>query len=128
MTQKSNWCHLARKDTPPTMKILLFASAATTNAFAFTGAPHAVHPCRLSTALSKGYVPDGLSEDEYRAQKWKDSHKPHAKHFKSRDLVDFQLDLDAGKVRHQFPVMFAKVSSQKSHFVAIEDIRLNQKI
>ena len=92
------------------MKLLLFASAATTAAFAFTDTPHIAHTCRRSTALSKGYVPDGLSEDEYRLQKWKDSHKPHAKHFKSRDLVDFQRDLDSGKVRHQFPVMFAKVS------------------
>ena len=91
------------------MKLLLFASAAATTAFAFTVTPHIAHRCRQSTALNKGYVPDGLSEDEYRAQKWKDNHKPHAKHFKSRSLVDFQRDLDSGKVRHQFPVMFAKV-------------------
>ncbi|KAL7432649.1 hypothetical protein ACHAXH_003944 [Discostella pseudostelligera] len=29
-------------------------------------------------------------------------------HFQSRPLVDFQKDLEAGKVRHLFPVMFAK--------------------
>ena len=91
------------------MKLLLFAAAAASaTAFAFTGTS-LDRPCRPSTALNKGYVPDGLSEDEYRMQQYKDSHPRHPKHFKSRSLVDFQRDLDSGKVRHQFPVMFAKV-------------------
>lgn len=39
--------------------------------------------------------------------------KKKSSHFKSRDLVDFQKDLEAGKVRHQFPVMFAKERIKK---------------
>jgi len=35
------------------------------------------------------------------------------KHFQSRSLVDFQKDLEAGKVRHLFPVMNAKERIKK---------------
>ena len=39
--------------------------------------------------------------------------KTSKKHFQSRSLVDYQKDLEAGKVRHLFPVMNAKERIKK---------------
>ena len=59
---------------------------------------------KTSTALYANWFNFGGAAPP--AEKKGQSQKNH--HFKSRSLVDFQKDLEAGKVRHQFPVMFAK--------------------
>ncbi|KAL7506049.1 hypothetical protein ACHAXN_003403 [Cyclotella atomus] len=61
-------------------------------------------------AARRGYVPKGFSPEGWAFFKAKEDreHDKKKKHFKSRSLVDYQKDLEAGKVRHLFPVMFAK--------------------
>lgn len=63
----------------------------------------------------KGYVPFGFTPAEWELQKEKDRNKPKNKHFKSRSLDDFEKDLAEGKVRHLFPVMFAKEEVKQHH-------------
>ncbi|KAL7541202.1 hypothetical protein ACHAXR_012648 [Thalassiosira sp. AJA248-18] len=65
----------------------------------------------MESPKPKSYFPKGFSPDNWAAFKSVEKRAPSTKktkHFKSRSLVDFQKDLEAGKVRHQFPVMFAK--------------------
>lgn len=66
--------------------------------------------CPVSIQIILGYVPKGFFPEDWAAFKAaeKREHNKKMKHFKSRPLVDFQKDLEAGKVRHLFPVMFAK--------------------
>jgi hypothetical protein len=69
-----------------------------------------------TTLALHGYVPKGFTPEKWDAFKGaekreKAKHKNH--HFKSRSLVDYQNDLEAGKVRHLFPVMFAKERIKK---------------
>eukprot|EP00804_Cyclotella_cryptica_P007687 CCRYP_001325-RA/>CCRYP_001325-RA protein AED:0.14 eAED:0.14 QI:58/1/1/1/1/1/6/206/240 len=61
-------------------------------------------------APKQGYVPKGFSPEGWALLKAKEERQRHEKkkHFKSRSLVDFQTDLETGKVRHLFPVMNAK--------------------
>jgi hypothetical protein len=58
----------------------------------------------------QGYVPKGFFPEEWAAFKAaeKREHSKKKHHFQSRPLAEFQKDLEAGKVRHLFPIMFAK--------------------
>mmetsp|Transcript_11579 Transcript_11579/g.21390 ORF Transcript_11579/g.21390 Transcript_11579/m.21390 type:complete len:245 (-) Transcript_11579:99-833(-) len=63
------------------------------------------------------YIPQGFSIENWAAfkgtEKKNREQSKKKRHFQSRPLVDFQKDLEAGKVRHLFPVMFAKQRVQK---------------
>lgn len=56
----------------------------------------------------ENWIPFKNAEMQTQAKK-----KTAKKHFQSRSLVDYQKELEAGKVRHLFPVMFAKERIQK---------------
>lgn len=81
--------------------------------------PVTVKPRSLALFLEKpkpsSYVPKGFTLTDWSA--FKDGEKREKskkkRHFQSRSLVDYQKDLEAGKVRHLFPVMFAKERIKK---------------
>jgi hypothetical protein len=64
----------------------------------------------LHAEKQKGYVPQGFTLEKWTAFKGaeKREQSKNKPHFKSRNLADYQKDLEAGKVRHLFPVMFAE--------------------
>jgi hypothetical protein len=68
-----------------------------------------------------GYVPDGMSPEQYRKLKDKEAADVKSKKFgaygpqsfKSRSLQSFQKDLEAGKAGHLMPVFDAKEKLKK---------------
>lgn len=69
-----------------------------------------------------------MTKEQWEIQKYKDHHKRSTKqhHFKSRPLTEFQKDLEAGKVRHLFPTMFAK-ERVKRHQIRPSDVPYIQR-
>jgi len=82
---------------------------------------------RPTTSLNEGYVPDGMTPGKWEKQKYKDSHKPKGKHFKSRSFKEFQEELNRGRVRHLFPVMNAK-KRVNNHQIHPSDIPYMQRV
>jgi hypothetical protein len=70
----------------------------------------------LARTRSVGYVPDGMTPDQYKKLKQKEQEDAKLKKFgafgpqsfKSRSLQSFQKDLEAGKAGHLMPVFNAK--------------------
>lgn len=79
---------------------------------AFQSAQLAVE--RLSLTRSYGYVPDGLTAEEYKKikekerQRTKNLGKLGPRGFKSRSFQSFQEALERGETTHLLPVMNAK--------------------
>lgn len=86
-------------------------------------------------AETVGYVPDGMSPEQYRKLKKKEQEEQKAKKFgafgpqsfKSRSLQAFQKDLEAGKANHLMPVMNAKERLKKKELKQ-EDIPYMQRL
>lgn len=81
-----------------------------------------------------GYVPDGLSESEWKKLQSKESSEKSKKKFsaygpitfKSRSLQAFQKDLEQGKANHLMPMMFAKEKIKKGE-IKKEDVPYMQR-
>ena len=82
-----------------------------------------------------GYVPDGMTPEQYRKLKEQDNKKVQGKNlgafgvqtFKSRSLVAFQKDLEQGKAGHLMPVFNAK-ELLKQKKIKQEDIPYMQRL
>jgi hypothetical protein len=82
-----------------------------------------------------GYVPDGMSPEEYRKLRQKEQDKVKNKRFgafgpqtfKSRSMQAFQKDLEEGKGGHLMPVFNAK-EKLKSGKIKKEDIPYMQRL
>eukprot|EP00970_Alexandrium_tamarense_P014528 scaffold4184_cov393-Alexandrium_tamarense.AAC.8 len=95
------------------MKTILFTTLLSfvfVDGFVSTNTALTSKPLYLESPKKQGYVPKGFSPEGWSFFKTKETsqHAQKKKHFQSRPLVDYQKDLEAGKVRHLFPVMFAK--------------------
>ena len=70
----------------------------------------------FDSSQSKGYVPSGMSAEQYKKLKAKESSAKSKKNFgafgpqsfKSRSLQSFQTDLETGRAGHLLPVFNAK--------------------
>mmetsp|Transcript_10384 Transcript_10384/g.18916 ORF Transcript_10384/g.18916 Transcript_10384/m.18916 type:complete len:128 (+) Transcript_10384:95-478(+) len=80
-----------------------------------------IHPMGLATArpsllVLNEYIPSGMTPEQWRKKKAKETEalskkefgRMGPKGFKSRSLQSFQEDLEKGKTGHLMPVMFAK--------------------
>lgn len=75
----------------------------------------------LSIGLTVGYVPDGMSPEQYRKMRAKEKDSASKKKFgafgpqsfQSRSLQSFQQDMEKGKTGHLMPVMNAKALVKK---------------
>jgi hypothetical protein len=82
-----------------------------------------------------GYVPDGISPDEYRKLLAKEKEDKAKKQFgafgpqtfKSRSLQAFQTDLEKGKAGHLMPVFNAKEKLKKGE-IRPDDIPYMQRL
>jgi len=86
-------------------------------------------------ALKMGYVPDGMSPEQYKKLKEKEREESKKKRFgafgpqtfKSRSLQSFQKDMEKGEVSHLMPVMNAKERIKKGELKE-EDIPYMQRL
>jgi hypothetical protein len=91
--------------------------------------------CIVSSLAVAGYVPDGLSPEQYRKLKEKEKSAVQGKNlgafgvqsFKSRSLVAFQTDLEKGKAGHLMPMLNAK-ELLKQKKIKAEDIPYMQRL
>lgn len=82
-----------------------------------------------------GYVPEGMSPEQYRKLCQKEAEETKKKNFaaygpqsfKSRSLQSFQKDLESGKANHLMPVFNAK-EKLKSGAIKKEDIPYMQRL
>ena len=82
-----------------------------------------------------GYVPDGMTPEQYKKMKEKDAAAKRGKNlgaygpqsFKSRSLQAFQKDLEEGKASHLMPVLNAK-EQLKAGKLKQEDIPYMQRL
>ncbi|KAJ8609418.1 hypothetical protein CTAYLR_009095 [Chrysophaeum taylorii] len=87
---------------------------------------------RTSTAVGMGYVPDGLSKEQWEALKKKESDERKKKNFgaggargfKSRSMWSFIEAYEKGEAQHLYPVNPAKV---KSGEIALKDVPYMQR-
>jgi hypothetical protein len=85
--------------------------------------------------VAMGYVPDGLSADQYRKLKEKEQADLKSKKlgafgpqsFKSRSLLAFQTDLEKGKAGHLMPVFNAQEKLKRGE-IKKEDIPYMQRL
>lgn len=81
-----------------------------------------------------GYVPDGMSAEQYKRMKEKEQKEKASKRFgafgpqtfKSRSLQSFQNDLESGKAGHLMPMMNAKEKLRQGK-IKQEDIPYMQR-
>mmetsp|Transcript_24741 Transcript_24741/g.42102 ORF Transcript_24741/g.42102 Transcript_24741/m.42102 type:complete len:178 (-) Transcript_24741:521-1054(-) len=86
------------------------------------------------TKLQMGYVPDGMSPEQWRKMKDKEKQNKESKKFgafgpqtfKSRSLQSFQKDLEKGKTGHLMPMFNAKEKLKKGQ-IKQEDIPYMQR-
>jgi hypothetical protein len=82
-----------------------------------------------------GYVPDGMSPEQYRKMKEQEKNSIKGKNlgtygpqtFKSRSMLSFQKDLEAGKAKHLMPVFNAQEKLKKG-IIKKEDIPYMQRM
>jgi hypothetical protein len=80
-----------------------------------------------------GYVPDGMSPEQYKKLKEKENAKNKnlgaygPQSFKSRSMISFQKDLEAGKASHLMPVFNAQEKLKKG-LLKKEDIPYMQRL
>mmetsp|Transcript_5387 Transcript_5387/g.10408 ORF Transcript_5387/g.10408 Transcript_5387/m.10408 type:complete len:181 (-) Transcript_5387:157-699(-) len=87
-----------------------------------------------SLTLQMGYVPDGMSPEQYKKLKQKEQEESKKKRFgafgpqtfKSRSLQSFQQDLEKGKAAHLMPMFNAKEQLAKGK-IKKEDIPYMQR-
>ncbi|KAG7351182.1 hypothetical protein IV203_010542 [Nitzschia inconspicua] len=117
------------------MKILLALFCLVVNGCtSFSAAPIHGRSLHSTTALAGGYVPDGVSPDEWRKLKEKERQDKINKDlgaygpstFKSRSLRAFQQDLEKGKTGHLMPMFNAKDKLKKG-IIKPEDIPYMQR-
>jgi len=86
-------------------------------------------------SVAVGYVPDGMSPEQYKKLKEKEREESKKKRFgafgpqtfKSRSLQSFQKDMEKGEVSHLMPVMNAKERIKKGELKE-EDIPYMQRL
>lgn len=81
-----------------------------------------------------GYVPEGMSPEQYKKLKEKEDAQKKNKNlgaygpqtFKSRSMISFQKDLEAGKASHLMPVFNAQEKLKKG-LIKMDDIPYMQR-
>jgi|UPI000581A3F8 hypothetical protein len=117
----------------------IFVSMKSAAFLLFLSAAAAFAPQRRTQSFisskNMGYVPDGMSPEEYRKLRQKEQDKVKNKRFgafgpqtfKSRSMQAFQKDLEEGKGGHLMPVFNAK-EKLKSGKIKKEDIPYMQRL
>eukprot|EP00543_Licmophora_paradoxa_P008078 CAMPEP_0202453128 /NCGR_PEP_ID=MMETSP1360-20130828/11166_1 /ASSEMBLY_ACC=CAM_ASM_000848 /TAXON_ID=515479 /ORGANISM="Licmophora paradoxa, Strain CCMP2313" /LENGTH=198 /DNA_ID=CAMNT_0049072129 /DNA_START=154 /DNA_END=750 /DNA_ORIENTATION=+ len=98
--------------------------------------PSPLNKCMLTTTttLQMGYVPDGMTPEQWKKQKEQEQKQRSSKKFgafgpqtfKSRSFQSFQKDLEKGKTSHLMPVFNAKEKIKKGQ-LRQEDIPYMQR-
>lgn len=90
---------------------------------------HCISILYIPIVLAVGYVPDGMTPEQWKKYQQAEKDKQKSKNFaavgpqsfKSRSLQSFQTDLEKGKAKHLLPVMFAKDRVKKGE-IKQEDV------